>query len=374
MLAQMGILSKTTHIGLDVGATGVRAVQLRYFDGAWRVSCIAQRAFSTTQATGVNLDSDRVTELTRQCVRSESFRGRQVAMALPPDEMKFHALELPHATLLQDVDTANDMARVEISRLMTAAPNEIEADHWMLPSTSSGGPNAIGLGVRSQVVMEALSMCQHAGLSCICADASALALQRLGCALKRWDSKQLWGMLDLGHTGSRLVLSVGTTPVLVRQVGSGGYAWTKKIAETLQIGDRAAEIHKREHGIALTGRGVRSADGAPPLSELAGIVFGALRGVLGDLAGEIKRSYEYILSHYGIEEAGDLVLVGGGAGMPHLASYLGQSLGISAQGASAYDDAPPCAIRMAPEHHAPWERLALGMGLALHGKESTGEH
>lgn len=215
-------------------------------------------------------------------------------------------------------------------------------------------------------------MCQHAGLSCICADASALALQRLGCALRRWDSKQIWGMLDLGHTGSRLVLSVSATPVLVRQVGCGGHAWTRKIAETLQIGDKAAEIQKREHGIVLSGRGVRHEEGAPPHSELAGIIFGALRGVLGDLAGEIKRSYEYILSHYGIEEAGDLVLVGGGAGMRNLASYLGQSLGISALGINAYDHASSCAIRMSSECDTPWERFALAMGLALHGKESSG--
>ncbi len=374
MLAQLGIRSKTTHIGLDCGATGVRAAQLRLIDGVWHVSRYARREFATAGETNGSATKEELTEITRQCVAGENFRGRDVAVAMPHHEIKFHALELPSAILTQDAETANDMARVEISRLMTATPDQVEADHWMLPSTSSAGPNAIGLGVRSQVATDTMAMCANARLSCIRADASALALHRFGCGLRRWSERQVWGMLDLGHTGSRLVLSLGTTPVLIRDVGAGGLAWTKRIAETLQIGEKAAEIQKRQHGIALTGRGIRANDGEPPSSELAGIIFGALRSLLGDLAGEIKRSYEYILSHYGIEEAGDLVLGGGGARLTNLSSYLAQSLGINAMRAGDYGDDSESTIQMTLARDTPWERLALAIGLAIDAEGATREY
>ena len=373
MLAQLGIGSKTTHIGLDLGATGVRAAQLRRVGGVWQVTCAAQRGLFAAREPEAGVAAESQIEIMRQCVSGESFSGRTVAIAMPHGEMKYHALELPDAVLTQDAETANDMARVEISRLMTAAPDHVEADHWMLPRTQAAGPNAMGLGVRSQVAVDAVARCERAGLSCVRADASALALQRIGCGLRRWGEREVWGMLDLGHTGTRLVLSLGVTPVLIRDVGAGGLAWTQRIAETLQIGEKAAEIQKREHGIALAGRGIRRDGDGPPHSELGGIIFGALRGMLGDIAGEIKRSYEYILSHYGIEEAGDLILTGGSAGLTNLGVFLSQSLGIDVRCAGEETDRES-KIELPSASGTPWPRFALAIGLALNREAIAREY
>lgn len=373
MPATLGLRSKTSLIGLDCGSTGVRAAQLRLDHGVWQVSCTTRREFTAPRESDADLEAEALGELMRQCVAGEDFRGRQVAIALPHSEIKFHALELPGTVLRQDRDTANDMARVEMGRLMGATAQNVEADHWLLPPTQSAGPNAIGLGVRSQVATRALRLCANAGLTCVRADAAPLALQRIGCGLRRWRDRQVWGLLDVGHTGSRLVLSLGTTPVLIRDVGSGGGSWTQRIAETLQVGEKAAEIQKRDHGIALEGRGVRNDGSQPPHSELASIIFGALRGILSDLAGEIKRSYEYILSHYGIEDAGDLLLVGGGARLINLGGFLSHSLGINAMPLSDCRHDTESTIKLASTRETPWERLALAIGLVVDA-ETSDEH
>ena len=134
----------------------------------------------------------------------------------------------------------------------------------------------------------------------------------------RTDS-EIWGMLDIGHRQSRLALCVENVPVLVRDTGPGGDAWTERIATSLSISHRAGEIHKIEHGIA-TGQRERAGDGAAT-DELATMILGILRGDLTEMATEIKRSYEYVLSCYPNRQIADLVLTGSGALLKNLPAF-----------------------------------------------------
>ena len=369
MLQLVGLHNKKTRIGIDLGSAGIRAVQLQQLGDTWEVVRIARSEAGQPGDPKLGSDPTHRAERLKLCLRGEQFRGRAAAAAMQPPDVEFHPLELPEAVTEPNNDEARDIVRWEFSRLMKAAPEKIEVDYWLLPKAQALGPNAIGVGARRQPVADLLALCRSVGLTCVCVDATATALQRFGLHLNRWKPRDVWGILDLGFHRSRLILSVGTTPVLTRDVGPGGQTWTKHIADTLQVSVKTAEVQKREHGIALAGRGVRSDNDEPPTTELAGIIFGALRGHLAELAAEIKRSYEYILSRYGVPEAGDLVLVGGGACLERLSEYLAVSLGIPVKGAGEYLRQPDCAVRFASTQGLDLERLAVAIGMTLEERE-----
>jgi Tfp pilus assembly PilM family ATPase len=191
-------------------------------------------------------------------------------------------------------------------------------------------------------------------------------LHRFGRLLRSWSEDEIWGLLDLGSRQSRLVLCLGEAPILIRHIGDGGCSWTERIAEVLQLSFSAAEIQKKSHGVAVQCRREgRSGTEPGAHDEVAVMLLSALRGDLNEMASEIKRSYEYVLSSYPGRRAGDLVLVGGGAGMPNLPEFLSGILGIPVRRCSSYLSDPGCRIRCTPQGRNSLEEFAGAVGLAV---------
>jgi len=235
-----------------------------------------------------------------------------------------------------------------------------------LPPTKVPAPNAIGVAAGRDVLAQTLKTCGDAGLLCTRIDVAAAALARFGAHLSPRDPAEVWGVLDVGHAETRLVLCVDDVPVVVRRAGSGSNTWTERIAGSLQLSTKAAEVHKRKHGIALTGRGVRRGSRDAPDHDVGAILLATVRSELKELASEVKRSYEYVLSCYPRRSVGDLILVGGGAVMRNLPEFLSAALGIPVRRASGYLDGDGYRLRCtAVGQQQRLEVLALAIGLAI---------
>ncbi len=323
----------------------MRAVQLTRAGDRYALSSAAAHEHQGADSGDVGVDrvltGAALAAGIQSCLRKATFHGHRTVAALNPPAVEFFTLELPAAVLAEGATDATRVVRWEAERLTNAPIDDVETGHWPLPPTKASAPNAIGVAARRDRVSQTLAGCAQAGLRCVAVDAGAVALTRLGTILNTWSSQAVWGVLDIGYEEARLVLCVDGVPVLVRRAGAGGNAWTARIADLLQLSIQGAEVHKREHGIARTARGVRREPQNPPASEVASILLGALRGDLKDLASEVKRSYEYVLGCYPDRHAADLMLVGGGAAMKNLPEFLGSMLGIQVRRASDYlgDDA-----------------------------------
>ena len=366
MISTLSLQSKTTLIGLDLGTRATRAAQATRSPGRYTVAR-AVRCEQPDLDPGVP-DESRSTAVTLPgSLRPAEFHGKRVRTALNSPDLELHALELPAAV---STGSSAELARVvrwEVERLTTDAGEDLETRHWPLPATTASGPNAIGVAASREKIVAVVAACRQAGLVCTGVDAAAAALCRFGGLLQAWDSEAVWGILDLGYRLTRLVLCVDDVPVLARNVGGGGAAWTQRIAESLQISPKTAEVQKRDAGLALRGRGIRAEGGAAPPTELASIITGVLRTDLRDIALEIKRSYEYVLGCYPGRRAADLVLVGAGAAMKNLPEYLNNALGITVRRASAYSDSDSCRVEYPGGRPSRFDEFALAIGLAVNG-------
>jgi len=154
-------------------------------------------------------------------------------------------------------------------------------------------------------------------------------------------------------------------PVLVRDVGRGGDAWTRRIAEELQVSEKSAEVHKCDAGIGAGERGYREGSDRLPLKELGGVLAGIMKNDLRAIATEIKRSYEYVLSCYGGREAGKLILVGGGAALHNLPEHLTEALGIQVQRGSQLAADTASRLEHGTINSVHLDEYALAIGLAI---------
>lgn len=285
--------------------------------------------------------------------------------ALNAPAVEYYTLDVPPVVFTDPNANVSELVRWEVGRLMNKPLDDVETSHWLLPKTKVSAPTAIGVAVQQDVVAQTIKTCRHVGLDCFCVDAGAAALSRFGMLLRQWRPDEVWGLIDIGFSQAQLVLCVEGVPVLVRRVSSGGGVWTKLIADSLQLSVKAAEVQKREHGIALTSRGVRPGLDPVPSKEVASILLAALRTELRDLAAEVKRSYDHVLSCYPHLHTSDLVLVGGVAAMKNLPEYVSQMLGISVRRASDYLSGEDCRICYASGKQRRFEVLALAIGLAV---------
>ena len=355
---------RVSHIGLDVGQCGLRTTQLLRRQECWNLARTGR--VDRPRRTGDEASSAPVSaDLVRRATRQSSFGGRKVVACLSPKDVEYHSLSLPPALLDGAREQVAQAAQFEVSHLMTMDDDRAQICHWLLPAAMGEMANAMGIAARHDSCTEHHELISRAGFHCIALDADACALSRFGSLLKPRGENAVWGVLDLGATATRLVVCVGDTPVLVREVGPGGAQWNGALAEALHISEAAAEVHKKDHGIALSSRGVRQGESTVPAGELAGIVFGVLRADLKKLAGQIKRSYEYVLSRFPQGKAEDLVMVGSGALMPNLDQYLADTLGIVARRASAYIGEPSCRLQCSLSKRDTLEEFAMSVGLAL---------
>lgn len=381
MLTMVKEKLQRTSTGLDVGATGVRAVQIKKAckqaglgkqDSARGPRYVVTKAIkhewqgtepeSDAPEAGAGADAERLRRMAR-FVRSAQLRKQGVVVELNPPAVECHPLDLPPAAVENQQTNVSELVKWEIQRLLGDEGESVETRHWTLPRTKVPSPTVMGVAARSQAVASIVSLCDASGLYCQSVEPASLALARFGDALNDWGSDQVWGILDLGATETRLILCVDGVPTVVRRAGVGGQAWTSQIAESLEVGIKAAEIQKREQGISSVRRDAPVT--AVPGREVASILLGALRNQLLSVASEVKRSYEYALSCYPGREAGDLVLVGGGAAMKNLPEFLSDALDLRVARASEYVDAKGCRLAFDVGRLEAVEEFAVAIGLGI---------
>jgi len=371
---RMPTLARTRRslIALDVGRTGVRAVQLQRSGQQWSTihsSRVEARAESLVSADAANPTDAGLAQTwgrwIRGCVARAEFQGRRVSVVMSPPDVEFHALELPDNVVGGSAEDVSAIVRGEMQRLIPDATQFNAAAHWRLPSTTMSAPNLVSCAMRGTLLEEVLQACRSSHVDCVTVDTSATALCRFGNLLCGFDDDTIWGILDVGYRQTRLVLCLGSVPILVRCTGGGGQRWTQQIAENLGISTKAAEVHKCGHGI-LPPRD-RTA-GAAPVGDrngLGSMLFGVLRSELIPITAEIKRSYEYALSCYAGRRPADLMVVGGGAALRNLPGFLSDELGIPVRPAATYLGRPDCRLVFPQGPANALEVYALAIGLAM---------
>lgn len=303
----MAIL-KRSALGLDLGAHAVKAVELRQTLRGIEVG--PMHAMPTEDAE----DPRTLGERLHSFLDMHDLPAEAAVVALPGDRFTSRRLTFPFSDRRR-LDQAVPLA------VEDELPFDLEGmlvDWERVGGEGKASEIAATIAPRAEVA-ERLALLDSAGVQPRIVEAEGLLLGNLAGL---YGHEATCILADLGHRKTTLCLCVDGTPAAARTVRLGAGALTQALAHERGIDARAAEEQKAEGGV----RGLQGGEAAAALDRL-----------VREMARAVG-SFEPVLAARGLDAAGRMVLLGGGAHLHGIEEHLSQRLGLPAEVLGVRDD------------------------------------
>ena len=343
-------------IALDLGAGSIRLLQLRRLGGRMTVTASAiwryptavqaaeepQAAPESGHACGPSQRRDMAVEAVRAMLRDHRFQGRRVVTALSTSQLCIKSVRLEGAPSLfaplpEGLTAGDDKLRQTLLEEARARFNfDVQPDQlFAFPA----GPVRQGADVRNEVILlavhprtieEHLSLLADMGLTVERVDAEPVAMFRgFERFLRRAaDEQAVTVVIDIGLTGTRVVVARGRQIVFIKCIDIGGRRLTEAVARQLNI--------RYEEACDLRVRMMRESSDAPASPEpgaprgaggVAWTVRDALRGEVEALAREVNLCLRYCSVTFRGLRPDRLTVIGGEAYDAGVVQALSEHLG-----------------------------------------------
>lgn len=402
--------NKYSPIGLDIGQTAIRAVQLRRQAGQQRLHVALELpckplspttpatpsvlpaqppasvhnhdlADTDTEALPNHSETDSGSDeqfihLLKSLVSRARFPRRDVVLHCPSDKMGTRPVKLPTGPQGLAREAILGALRLQLADSLSMPLEQAVFDYFIIENR----PEQREITVMSTVadrqwITHRIDLVRAAGLRCIAVDALPCALGRLtnieldptnDDAPPTQESQQetqgpeqdddvashtMRALLDIGYSGSTLVVMKGAVPVFSRRFSLGGYEMTAFLAQRLGISTEQAEALKVAYGLDFTPARspqilapvLQAADlpdspQAAPLCDapqkadrdISSMIFDVLETNLNEYLLALTRSLNYAINEHHGQKLADIILCGSAAHTLNLDQYLAQQFDLPA--------------------------------------------
>lgn len=211
-----------------------------------------------------------------------------------------------------------EVVRYEVEQNVPFPMDEIVWGHQFLGDTPEGDRATIIVAAKLEMVRGVTNAVRAAGLATKIVDVAPMAV----CNALRLAMPDLEGcnvVLDIGSKTTSLII-VENEKIYIRSIPVAGGTITRELAQTFGCTTEEAEQLKLERGYVSLGGVTEDPD------EVTDRVSKVIRSVMTRLHAEIARSINFYRSQQGGSAPSRLFLTGGGALMPQLDQFFGETL------------------------------------------------
>lgn len=357
------LFSKETTVGIDIGSSCIKAVEIEPAGGGWKVvSAAVTPTPRDAIKEGAVINVVDVSQQIRSALRDASIKATSAVCAISGSPVIVRQVQfpkMPEAVLRKSI-------KYEASKHISSSVEDSLVEFEILGEADEPGQmNVMLVAAPREMVESRVKALESAGLEPLAVDVEAFALIRSLVEFSATDEylHRTVALMDMGasHTDVNIV-SRGQF-VLTRNIPIAGDGFTNAIksltggtfdeAEAMKL-DMTKEASLDQ--LSATGQENRCWRVVQPL--------------LDELIREIRRSVHFFQSTLpegsSDMQVSKIMLTGGTARMPGMAAYISSKLGIPAQIADVFSQTAISAgdvPRKLLEEHGPV--LAVGAGLAL---------
>jgi type IV pilus assembly protein PilM len=239
-------------IGLDIGTSAVRAVQVqRSRRGTLRLTHRGEVALpSGAVVDGDVVDPDVVTDALRVLWKQAQLRPRTVAVGLASQRVTVRQIDLPD---LPDADL-RDAVRLQAQDQLPISVDQALLDHLVVERYPVGDERrnvrVLLVAAEQEMVERLLAAVTGAKLRPALVDLDAFALVR-SLAPSLTESDQVEIVVDVGASITKIAAHRGGNPLFVRMVRLGGDSATRALQEALELSWDEAEAAKLDASRAM---------------------------------------------------------------------------------------------------------------------------
>jgi type IV pilus assembly protein PilM len=315
----MSILSGVSDfLGLDIGTTAIRLVQLR---GHGPVKALVKYAYvpidSKVALSDAQADQQKVVQAVHELLGQAGVSTKNVAVGIPSAKVFTTVVDIDRLPPAELAKTLNYQA----DSLIPTPLSESKMD-WAVMGDSPKDNTKIEIllsSVTNEFIEQRLDMLESSGLNVIAFEPDNLALAR---ALIPADAVLPQLVLDIGHKTTDLVISMQGGPRLTRSIPTGAEALVRSAAQNLSIDDKQAQQFVFKFGLSQ--------------DKLEGQIYHAIIGTVDVLVSEVEKSIKFFQARYTGVNIERLILTGAASVLPEFPLYLANKFGISAEIGNAW--------------------------------------
>ncbi len=348
-----GLGNKKNFIGLDIGSSSIKAIELRRAGKELEVARVAIELLPPEIVVdGAIVDPGHVSNSIAKIFNEQKIASKQVATSVSGHSVIVKKLSLQSMSD-EELEGAIQM---EAGQHIPFDVAEVNLDYQVLDTPLDGGAmDVLLVAVKKDKILNYTNVLTLAGKSAAVVDIDAFAMQN--AYEYNYDPAEdaTVALLNLGASVMNINITRGRTPLFTRDVSVGGNQYTDSLQKELDLGFEDAE-------------NVKLGNTVPGVSDDARIPI--LKSVSEIIVLEIQKTFDFFRATAGGEHIQKLYMAGGSARVYGLTDVLKQELGIPVEELNPFR-------RLKYEHSgeaadiiaANGPRLTVAVGLALRSFE-----
>lgn len=343
---------KAPVIGLDIGSSYVRALQLSESGGGYRIEHFAMEPLREGVVVDKTVqDIEAISAAIDRAVKNSGTRSKACAIAVSGPAVFTKIIALPSNLAESDVES---QIQIEANQYVPYPLDEVSLDFDIL-GPSARNPDLIDIllaASKSENVESRQDALEAVGLTAKVVDVEAFAIANAFELIRERDhlsKNEAVGIFDIGRDLTTLLVLRGGRVIYNREHPFGGHQLTEETMRRYEMTPEQASFFERgEEGPEDFEREV-------------------LEPFQLNIVHQVSRALQFFASSNEYSPISTIYLAGGTASLKGLAAMVQQELGLTTRVAdpiSGLDVAPSVAVS-ALKRNTP--NLMVAMGLALRG-------
>ena len=283
-------------VGLDIGSSAVKAVELKPAGKAYKVSAFGSEPVPPDSIVdGAIIDGGAVAEAIRRLFATLGVKTKDVAASLSGNAVIVKKITLP-------VMTESELAESiywEAEQYIPFDIQDVNLDYQILDKHTEAGKGSMDVllvAAKKEKIADYTGVIAQAGRSAVVVDVDAFALQNAYEVNYGIEPGAVVVLLNAGASATNINILNGDQSVFTRDISLGGNAYTEALQKELNLPFDLADQLKR--GIAADG--VTFEDARP-----------VLRAVSENVMLEIQKTFDFFKATASSDRIDHIMLSGG---------------------------------------------------------------
>ncbi|MGE3508149.1 MAG: type IV pilus assembly protein PilM [Vicinamibacterales bacterium] len=298
-------------VGLDIGSSAVKAVELKSTGKTYKVAAFAAEPVPPDSIVdGAIIDGGAVADAIRRLFdQHKSFKAKDVVASLSGNAVIVKKISLP---VMTETELA-DSIYWEAEQYIPFDIQDVNIDYQVLdPGT---GPDAKGtmdvllVAAKKDKIADYTGVITQAGRNAVLVDVDAFALQNAYETNYADETSSVVVLLNAGASSININVLSGNQSLFTRDISMGGNAYTEAVQKELGLAFDVAEKAKKHEAV----EGVSFDDVVP-----------VLHAMNENLLLEIQKTFDFFKATAASDRIDRIILSGGAAAVDGFATALGE--------------------------------------------------